>query len=130
MDVDRFKQFNDNFGHPAGDDVLKTVGRILMDCARTEDFVARYGGEEFVIVLPDTDAAAAKIVGERLRAGIESAQWPMRAVTASFGIAGIDAGIDDRAVLIAEADRALYVSKESGRNRVTHIADIHARLAA
>ena len=129
MDVDRFKQYNDTYGHPAGDDVLKGVGRILAECARAGDFVARYGGEEFVIVLPQTDATAALTVAERFRAGIEQAPWPLREVTASFGVASMSVSIDDRAGLIAEADRALYASKEAGRNRVTHIADV-GRMAA
>lgn len=129
MDVDRFKQYNDTYGHPAGDDVLKNVGRILLDCARAGDFVARYGGEEFVIVMPQTDATSAVTVAERFRAGIEQATWPLREVTASFGIASMSVATDDRATLIAEADRALYASKEAGRNRVTHIADVD-RIAA
>ena len=129
MDVDRFKQYNDTYGHPAGDEVLKTVGRVLLECARTEDFVARYGGEEFVIVLPQTDSVSAVTVAERFRAGIENAGWPLRAVTASFGVASISVAVSDRAALIAEADRALYASKEAGRNRVTHISDI-SRMAA
>lgn len=119
LDVDKFKSYNDTFGHPAGDAVLKEVAAILSQCARETDFVARYGGEEFVVILPQTDPADAVDVAERLRAGIEAGDWIERPVTASFGVANIGDGASTPADLISQADEALYMSKENGRNRVT-----------
>ena len=124
LDVDRFKQYNDTFGHPAGDEVLKTVAFLLQETARASDFVARYGGEEFVIILPGTSRFEAIEAGNRFRRGIEEADWTQRPMTASFGVATLTAATADRAQLIAEADRALYASKQNGRNCVTHHADL------
>ena len=119
VDVDHFKGFNDAFGHPAGDAVLKAVAGILQSSARETDFVARYGGEEFVLLLPQTDAAGAALFAGRLRAAVEAASWPLRAVTASFGVASLRLGVEDGGSLLARADEALYLSKAGGRNRVT-----------
>jgi diguanylate cyclase (GGDEF)-like protein len=121
VDVDGFKSYNDAFGHAAGDEVLCTIARQLLSSTRPCDLVARYGGEEFAIVLPDADAAAAVECAERLRVAIESFAWPLRPVTASFGVATRIPPIGDLATLVEEADRALYASKRSGRNRVTHV---------
>ena len=120
LDVDKFKQYNDTFGHPAGDEVLQQVARLLQMTARGSDFVARYGGEEFVIILPHTDAAQAMEAAERVRSVIEHEAWPHRAVTVSIGVASWMVTTPDAAAMVAEADRALYVSKSAGRNRVTH----------
>ena len=125
LDVDKFKLFNDSFGHPAGDEVLKKVAQVLGDSIRNIDFLARYGGEEFVLLLPNTDAEGAMIVAERLRENIASAQWLLRPVTASFGVATLSASVMNMemkapADLLQAADGALYRSKEAGRNRVTH----------
>jgi len=123
LDVDRFKQYNDTYGHPGGDEVLKNVARLLSENARDVDFVARYGGEEFVVVAPSTDPAGAVHLAERLRSAIESAEWPQRAITASFVVATVTPSTASPSDLIAEADAALYRSKEAGRNRVTHTQD-------
>jgi diguanylate cyclase (GGDEF)-like protein/PAS domain S-box-containing protein/putative nucleotidyltransferase with HDIG domain len=120
-DVDEFKKYNDAFGHPAGDEVLRGVASTLAGQLRGEDLAARYGGEEFVILLPETDAAEAGAVAERLRVALESRTWPGRGVTASFGVATSAAGGDEEPwTLVSRADVALYLSKERGRNRVTH----------
>ena len=119
VDVDHFKGFNDALGHPAGDAVLKAVAGLLQGGARETDFVARYGGEEFVLLLPQTDADGAVLLAERLRAAVASASWPLRPVTASFGVANLRLGIEDGGALLARADDALYLSKSAGRNRVT-----------
>lgn len=118
MDVDKFKQFNDEFGHPEGDTVLKEVARILQDCARGSDAVARYGGEEFVVILPGAAKEGALASAERMRAALESGGWPLRQITGSFGVA-IWHPQSTPASLIAEADSALYQSKHAGRNQVT-----------
>ena len=123
LDADAFKSYNDSFGHPAGDDVLITLANLLRDNSRSADFAARYGGEEFAVLLPNTDKQWAIFMAERLRAAIEGANWPQRAVTASFGAATFHQSShdsNDAAVLIKAADNALYHSKRTGRNRVTH----------
>src|SRR5262249_308209 len=90
LDVDHFKQYNDTYGHPAGDEVLKTLAELLQDKIRLTDFVARYGGEEFVIVLPNTGGTAAREAIERVRAAIEGLPWLGRGVTVSVGISSIN----------------------------------------
>ncbi|HZT42560.1 MAG TPA: diguanylate cyclase [Chthonomonadaceae bacterium] len=120
VDVDHFKEYNDAFGHPAGDEVLVRVAWILQANARSTDFVARYGGEEFIIVLPNTDRFGAITLAERFRLAIETASWNGHMVTASFGIASLTLTTTDPALLIGEADAALYASKKGGRNRTTH----------
>jgi diguanylate cyclase len=118
LDVDFFKQYNDSFGHPAGDDVLKQVAAILKQQARPSDFVARAGGEEFALILPNTDIEGAYIVAERLRRAIEGASWPHRAVTASIGVAQRTPTMESYEALEESADKALYEAKAKGRNRV------------
>ena len=124
LDVDKFKQYNDTYGHPAGDQVLKQVASVLQTNARSTDFVARYGGEEFVIVLPDTDAVQAHEVAERMRQAIEAQTWEKRFVTASFGVSTLSLTAASASSLIAQADKALYHSKHAGRNRVTYAGDL------
>ena len=119
LDVDKFKHFNDTFGHPAGDEVLRNVARVLQREARSTDLVARYGGEEFAVVLTNTDTVEAWIAAERFRNAIEAAPWQKRAVTASFGVTTKSTASINAAALINAADSALYQSKVSGRNLVT-----------
>ena len=130
LDVDHFKQYNDAYGHPAGDEVLRTVVGLLWESIRDHDVVARYGGEEFAILLPSTSADDAMVVAERLRARIEQHPWPARAVTASLGVATTKESTPTGASLVETADRALYRSKSSGRNRVSYESaaiDTHAQ---
>jgi diguanylate cyclase (GGDEF)-like protein len=123
LDVDRFKLYNDSFGHPAGDAVLQRMASIMQATTRSTDFVARYGGEEFVVVMPNTDCQGALDTMERLRRAIETSSWPKRQVTASLGISTLSADTVAPRDLIAAADEALYRSKQAGRNRIHH-ADI------
>jgi diguanylate cyclase (GGDEF)-like protein len=118
LDVDSFKVYNDDFGHPAGDLVLRSVAECLQREARRSDTVARYGGEEFAILLPATDSEGAGDLAERMRIAISSLEWTHRCVTASFGVATFKSFPSASAVLNA-ADRALYEAKEQGRNRVS-----------
>jgi diguanylate cyclase (GGDEF)-like protein/PAS domain S-box-containing protein len=118
IDVDHFKAFNDQYGHLAGDRVLREVAQRIVACVRTEDVVARYGGEEFAVLLPDTDMDGAWLLGERIRQAIESHAWPLRKVTASIGVSSA-AGVEAEAeILLREADEQLYRAKSSGRNLV------------
>lgn len=117
LDVDHFKRLNDTYGHQVGDSTLQRVARVLQAGARVVDLVARYGGEEFVVVLPGTDAAAAVVVAERLRAAIEAMPGEP-AITASLGVADFPVAALDAADLVAAADEALYAAKQSGRNQV------------
>ena len=118
LDVDRFKAFNDDHGHQAGDAVLRGVAAALCGTARTIDTVARYGGEEFAVVLPGAEVGAAFAAAERLRRAIEAMRPDAGSVTASLGVATLGPDMD-RESLIGAADRALYRSKREGRNRTT-----------
>ncbi len=117
-DVDRFKQYNDSYGHPAGDEVLRIVARLLRENVREGDFIARYGGEEFAVLLPNTGSAEALDVATRLRAVIEEFAFAWRKVTVSIGVSAPMAGVVAPQSLVESADRALYAAKHSGRNRV------------
>lgn len=127
IDIDYFKKFNDHYGHQAGDDCLRSVGRALATQAqRPADLAARYGGEEFVLLLPNTDAEGCERVGERIRQALKelgvahALNPPWKRVTASVGGATsfpAESGADC-ASLIETADRALYVAKDSGRDRL------------
>lgn len=123
-DIDHFKNFNDTFGHQQGDIVLKHTASLIKHSVRSVDIPARYGGEEFAVILPDTEIHAAYDVAERLRHMIEVYEFPgqkeMLRVTISIGVAQFDKERDaNKAMLIERADKALYKSKEEGRNRVT-----------
>ena len=117
LDVDRFKAYNDAFGHLAGDHALRAVAEALHGNVRESDAVARAGGEEFVVVLPRTGAAGARRVAETLRAAVEACVGLERSLTMSVGVATATT-VDEIPEALSAADRALYVAKEAGRNRV------------
>lgn len=117
-DLDLFKKYNDAYGHPAGDALLKRIGAIMREASRDVDFVARYGGEEFLLMMPETAIEDAMQVAERIRKKIESDSMPMGSITVSFGIAAYPGHGDSPEVLIAAADAALYEGKRAGGNRV------------
>lgn len=123
IDVDHFKEFNDTFGHPAGDEVLRAVAALLKLDMRIHDFLARYGGEEFVVILPNTNLQGGKVMGERFRRTIQRASWTHRAITISVGVASITDEIQTSAELLKKSDHALYHAKENGRNRVSSSSD-------
>ncbi len=124
IDVDRFKKYNDSYGHLAGDDVLREVSKVLLRCMRDTDFIARYGGEEFVAVLPHTDYLGSLEAAERLRAAVEAASWELIRVTVSIGVATVKPTMTQATDLIALADNALYHCKLHGRNQVCHAQDL------
>lgn len=115
LDVDFFKSYNDNFGHPEGDRALKMLADILKNECRVYDVVTRFGGEEFAILLPDTDRPTALEVAERLRTAAEQADWPNQDLTISLGICSWMKGMQGDE-LIRFADKALYEAKNQGRN--------------
>lgn len=119
MDIDHFKSHNDEHGHQHGDEVLKTVAQIMKGQLRSDEAIGRYGGEEFIIVLPNCPSDVAIRVAERLRQSLEEFEWPVKPVTASFGISTRAEEFKVADELISEADEALYASKRNGRNRVT-----------
>jgi diguanylate cyclase (GGDEF)-like protein len=120
IDLDHFKQVNDQRGHPVGDQVLASVGATLRSVLRTRDFAGRKGGEEFAVLLPDTEIAAALEIAERVRAAIAEISLPGTdvSVTASLGVAGFPGHASTLDRLERLADAALYVAKRHGRNRV------------
>jgi len=123
IDLDRFKNVNDRYGHPAGDAVLTDVGKLLNDSARQTDIACRYGGEEFVLILPNTDEKGAMVFCERLREDVaqHEVEWngTFLGVTISIGVAQYDNRKDPSPTdLVERADKALYRAKEEGRNRV------------
>jgi diguanylate cyclase (GGDEF)-like protein len=117
-DIDRFKALNDRYGHAAGDEALAEIGRVLMTESRAIDTPARIGGEEFAVLLPSTDAAAALVTANRLRAAISLVRdGDGRPLTISFGVAEHPGDGATASDLIAAADRALYAAKAAGRDR-------------
>lgn len=124
FDIDHFKKVNDTYGHQGGDLVLSELSALMMMSLRTEDIFARYGGEEFAIIGRGSDVRQGGMIGERLRAAVEKRifkyQDKVVPVTISIGVAGLpDPAIRDSSAMVQAADTALYVSKQSGRNRVS-----------
>jgi diguanylate cyclase (GGDEF)-like protein len=119
LDLDHFKEFNDALGHPAGDNALRRLARIMEDVTRAGEVCARTGGEEFAILAPDTDADGAIALAERVRIAVEREFAGSRQpLTVSCGIAVHRPGGLGPQDLVAAADRALYAAKDKGRNRV------------
>jgi diguanylate cyclase (GGDEF)-like protein len=117
LDLDRFKSYNDTYGHLAGDEALRLTGRILLHALRPGDVATRYGGEEFAVLLPRVDAQRAALVAERICADFRAHRWPNRQVTVSIGVT--EAVQEDAAeALIGRADKALYAAKNGGRDQV------------
>jgi diguanylate cyclase (GGDEF)-like protein len=119
FDVDHFKQYNDSFGHPAGDEVLRTMGQLLLEHVREMDIVARYGGEEFAVIMPHTDEYGARDAAERIRSVVAEYAFPKRQITLSIGATIVSGGnmrIPEE--IIQDTDDALYRAKRAGRNCV------------
>jgi len=123
LDLDHLKHINDTLGHRSGDVTLCHVSSIMKDTVRDVDVCARYGGEEFVIILPQCDRESAMKVAERLREAIASRPVPkVGQVTASIGVATYPTGAKSKEELVEMADRAMYLAKAAGRNRVRTLA--------
>jgi len=123
LDIDHFKDVNDTYGHLAGDQVLREVGRILSETVRGTDFTARYGGEEFMVILPQTNEGQSQILAERLRTMIADARFTHNghtfAITVSIGVAVLQPeALTKRRMLLEQVDQALYQAKKMGRNQV------------
>lgn len=129
FDVDRFKAYNDHYGHPAGDRVLQEIVAVFTDALRSADRLYRYGGEEILLLMPETDLEGGRIVSERLRAGLEARALPhekarRHVVTVSGGVAegGFRHDPEGWQAVVQAADQALYRAKKSGRNKVSTVA--------
>ena len=131
IDLDRFKAVNDTYGHPTGDVVLYETARILKETAREIDHVGRYGGEEFIAILPNTDEEEGARFAERVRHAVEAHLYRDEQneihMTCSSGVASFPAeGAESPEELLKNADEALYLAKESGRNRVVRASQMPA----
>ena len=129
MDIDFFKAVNDTGGHQSGDELLKIVAREMEKASRQSDLAARLGGDEFALLLPETGAADAAVVAERIRQEISAKRTSLSNldfnVTMSMGLADLNAGeIDSPDAMVSLADRALYAAKESGRNKLVMARDL------
>ena len=124
IDIDDFKFYNDNHGHSAGDLVLEMTAQCLKGSLRAADVLSRFGGEEFCILLPQTNLSEAKIIAERARRRIERTRFqfgqtqPLGAVTVSIGVAALSPNLGNPTAILSAADRALYIAKSNGKNRV------------
>jgi diguanylate cyclase (GGDEF)-like protein len=123
LDVDHFKNFNDTYGHPEGDRVLKIVARLIEKSIREVDIAARYGGEEFVVICPEKNGEGSLVPAERIRSAIADYDFRIDGkpvpITVSVGIACFPDQAKSKTELIQRSDYALYYAKENGRNRVS-----------
>jgi len=123
IDIDNFKDYNDDYGHLEGDKVLVRFSQILKTCLRANDSAYRYGGEEFTVILPETGAEEARTVGQRIRAALEAEKFsplPGENVSKTISIGVTEyAPMEGLTSFIKRADKAMYLSKQSGRNRVS-----------
>ncbi|MGB8400275.1 GGDEF domain-containing protein [Bradyrhizobium sp.] len=136
IDIDRFKQFNDSFGHGVGDEVLRLMASALRERVRAQDLPARYGGEELIAVLPGADLAVCEAAAERIRSSISECRITRRStgerlpsITVSIGVAQFRPG-ESTAQLIERCDGALYLAKRTGRNRVVTEVRLEGRSVA
>lgn len=122
IDIDKFKKINDKYGHLVGDAILREVSRAVKDNVRQIDFVGRYGGEELSVVLPETDKEQAILAAERIRQAIESKEIKVYdealKITVSIGLATFSEDAEESNLIIEAADKALYLAKKEGRNKV------------
>ena len=131
LDIDHFKSYNDTHGHIAGDNLLCTLAKLLQESSRGETLTARYGGEEFVLLVPEADSRSARTYADILSRMVEEHPFsgretqPLGRVTVSVGVATFPEAGEDPTTLIDHADKALYASKNRGRNIVSVWAPVH-----
>ncbi len=122
FDIDHFKKINDEYGHAVGDDVICQIADVAQSELRGEDQLARWGGEEFLCLMPESDVSGAELAAEKLRNAIAQhfaqAGSPVKALSASFGVASFEIGMASLDQLLLRADKAMYRAKDAGRNRV------------
>jgi diguanylate cyclase (GGDEF)-like protein len=124
LDIDRFKEYNDSYGHLEGDKVLVRLGQVIKTCLRKMDSAYRYGGEEFTVILPETEGDEAATVADRIRSAVENEKFQpsdsdkIIFITISVGVTEYHPN-EETAILVQRADKAMYMSKQSGRNRVS-----------
>jgi len=124
LDLDQFKSFNETFGLSAGNQVLHTTASLLASGLRTYDFIARLGEGVFALGLPSTDRSEARQIAERLRRALDEHDWPLRPITASFGVATLESSVIRPRQLVHQSFQALRQAKQKGRNRVEHFVDL------
>ena len=126
LDIDQFKEYNDSYGHLEGDKVLVRLGQVIKSCLRKMDSAYRYGGEEFTVILPETEGEEASTVAERIRASVTMEQFiPLKengpiSISISVGVTEFSPG-EEVATLVQRADKAMYLSKQNGRDRVSSL---------
>ncbi|MFC1568650.1 diguanylate cyclase [bacterium] len=130
FDIDNFKKYNDTYGHPQGDKIIKRFAQLLKDNIRKVDILSRYGGDEFALLLPGTDRKFAVSVAEKLRSIIEHAYFPskktaQKGITFSAGVACFPRDAKDAEELLQLSDIALYVAKEKGKNQTATVDNVH-----
>ncbi|MFH2065496.1 MAG: sensor domain-containing diguanylate cyclase [Pseudomonadota bacterium] len=127
LDIDHFKEVNDNYGHQAGDFILKSLATLIDERIRVVDIVARYGGEEFCCLLPETTAESALALAEFLRMGVEAEIYHFKdksiKITISQGVSDLNSNVDTAEMLLKLADDGLYEAKRAGRNKVSMISN-------
>jgi diguanylate cyclase (GGDEF)-like protein len=128
LDVDNLKGVNDSYGHQAGDSVLTFVGKVLVESLRKIDIQARYGGDEFAVILPNTNKRGSLVVAQKIKNSIKNMPFKFKGdeinITLSIGISTYPDNAPDGEILIEKADRALYESKNQGKDKVVHYQDI------
>jgi diguanylate cyclase len=132
LDIDHFKNFNDKFGHPLGDQVLRLVAATIGECVKGRDVVARYGGEEFSVILPKTGLNSACTVGDQIRQAVANKEVTKKSTAEKLGQITLSVGVaqfrseETGAELIVRADEALYAAKQRGRNCVVADSELYA----
>lgn len=125
IDIDHFKQISEQIGNTIGDVYLGMLAMLLRENARSSDSLARWGGEEFVAILPNTSENGARMLAERFRLAVQQHDWLNVPITISIGIATRNEQLNNHEKLLQAADRALYHSKNNGRNQINHYQDLH-----
>jgi diguanylate cyclase (GGDEF)-like protein len=131
IDIDSFKSLNDSFGHDAGDEAIRRIGKVLQEGTRGIDLAARIGGEEFAVLLVETSKQGGLEVAERLRTAIKTLEIPhARRITASFGVAECPSDAQTAADILKAADVALYEAKRNGRDQVVAMPSLRSNSMA